>query len=246
MNHSNRRHFLLGTASAAGAAALAARPSFAASTAERVRLGVIGLGGRGAQMLRVFAEMPTVEVVGLCDPDRSRLAASAAEVPATVKSTDLRRLLDSPDIDAVSISTCNHWHCLAAIWAMQAGKHVLVEKPLGNTIWEGEQVVRASKRYDRICQINTQQRSDPMQAEIRQFLHEDRALGEILSVSVNRVAKRESIGKRSEPLTPSADIDYDLWLGPARDLPIFRKRLHYERIGYGTPARARWATGACT
>jgi len=91
---------------------------------------------------------------------------------------ELRRLLDDPAVDAVVIATCNHWHCLAAIRAMQAGKDVHVEKPLSHTQWEGRQVVAAARKYDRVCQLGTQQRSDPMQTEIKRFLHEEQAPGE--------------------------------------------------------------------
>ena len=129
--------------------------------------------------------------------------------------TDLRDLLEDDGIDAVVIATCNHWHCLAAIWAMQAGKDVYVEKPLSHSQWEGEQTVAAARKLGRICQVGTQQRSDPMQAEIKKFLHEEQALGKILSARVNRFGVRASIGKRETPLEIAKDVAYDLWLGPA-------------------------------
>ena len=142
--------------------------------------------------------------------------------------TDLRGLLDDKSIDAVVIATCNHWHCLAAIWAMQAGKDVYVEKPLSHSQWEGRQAVAAARKYGRICQVGTQQRSDPMQAEIKKFLHEEKALGEIQSARVNRYGVRAPIGKRATPLPIASNVNYDLWLGPAQDQPIYRDKLHYD------------------
>jgi len=94
--------------------------------------------------------------------------------------------------------------------------------------WEGRQVVAAARKYNRICQVGTQQRSDPMQAEIKKFLHEEQALGPIQSARVNRYGRRNSIGKRSTPLVIDREINYDMWLGPAEDRPIFRDELHYD------------------
>jgi predicted dehydrogenase len=111
---------------------------------------------------------------------------------------------------------------------MEVGKDVYVEKPLGHTLWEGDQVVAATQKYDRICQVGTQQRSDPMQAEIKKFLHEDRALGEIMHVRVNRFGIRKPIGKRQKPLSLDKSVDYDLWCGPAQKQPILRDKLHYD------------------
>ncbi|MEZ6119632.1 MAG: Gfo/Idh/MocA family oxidoreductase [Pirellulaceae bacterium] len=141
---------------------------------------------------------------------------------------DLRELLKDDAVDAVVVATCNHWHCLAAIWAMEAGKDVYVEKPLSHTQWEGRQTVAAARKYDRICQIGTQQRSDPMQAQIKAFLHGEKALGEIKSARVNRYGVRATIGKRDTPLEIEKNVNYDLWLGPAQDEPLFRDKLHYD------------------
>jgi len=200
----------------------------AASAAEQVNLGIVGCGWRGGDLRKIFEKLPGVKIAGLCDVDRELVDKLGQESPQAKRWTDLRQMFDSPDIDAVAIATCNHWHCLAAIWAMQAGKHVYVEKPLGHTQWEGEQVINASANYQRICQVGTQQRSDPMQAEIKHFLHEDKAIGDLESVRVNRFGVRESIGRRAQPLVPPSSVDYNLWLGPAQEMPIFRDKLHYD------------------
>ncbi len=178
--------------------------------------------------MRVFSGMDGVTVAALCDPDAGRVAAAAKSFPKAKQFSDLRELIDDDDIDAVVVATCNHWHCLASIWAMQAGKDVYVEKPLSHSQWEGEQTVKAARKYQRICQVGTQQRSDPMQAEIKKFLHEEQGLGKILSCRVNRYGVRAPIGKRTSPLVIDDSIDYDLWLGPAQDEPIFRDKLQYD------------------
>ncbi len=223
-----RRNFLQGTAALGAAITLPARTLLAASANEQVNLGIVGCGWRGGQLFEAFQQLPGVKIAGLCDVDQELLDQLGEKAPAAKKWTDMRHMFDSPDIDAVVIATCNHWHCLAAIWAMQAGKHVYVEKPLGHTQWEGEQVIKASKVYGRICQVGTQQRSDPMQAEIKQFLHGENTIGKVESVRVNRFGVRESIGRRAKPLTPPKSVDYDLWLGPAQKMPLYREKLHYD------------------
>src|SRR5262249_46416782 len=160
--------------------------------------------------------------------DQELLDKAAGDIPGAKKYTDLRKLFDDKDVDAVVIATCNHWHVLAAIWALEAGKHVYVEKPLAHNHWEGQQLVKAARKYDRIVQVGTQQRSDPMQAELKEYLHNEKALGDINYVEVCRYGRREPIGKRSTPLPIPASVDYNLWLGPAADVPIYRDKFHYD------------------
>ena len=223
-----RRRFLQGAASLGVAAALPMRNLFAAAPSETVNVAIIGCGGRGNTLLGYFRDVQNARVVAYCDPDEEHLAAIGREDTRALRTADMRRLFDSSDVDAVVIATCNHWHCLAAVWAMQAGKHVYVEKPLGHTQWESEQVVAAADRFERICQVGTQQRSNPMQGEIKQFLHDDKGIGDVEGVRVNRLGVRESIGRRSAPMSPPAAVDYDLWLGPAQDIPIRREKFHYD------------------
>lgn len=228
MPHWSRREFVAGGLAAGAALTLPLRATDARSANERVNLGFISCGGRGRQLLSQFKRIDGVGIAGFCDPDRRALKAVAGKYPQAQATTDLRELLDNDAIDAVVIATCNHWHCLAAIWAMQAGKDVYVEKPLSHSQWEGRQTVAAARRYGRVCQVGTQQRSDPMQAEIKKFLHEEKALGEILSARVNRYGVRGSIGKRSTPLEIPDGVDYNLWLGPAQEEPLYRDRLQYD------------------
>jgi predicted dehydrogenase len=228
MSKLSRRDFVQTGLAASAALALPARSVFAANANDEVNVGFISCGGRAGQLMGMFEKIDGVNITGLCDPDESTLGRAKQRYPGAKAWTDLRGLLDDKSIDAVVIATCNHWHCLAAIWAMQAGKDVYVEKPLSHSQWEGRQTVAAARKYGKVCQVGTQQRSDPMQAEIKKFLHEDKALGEIQSARVNRYGVRAPIGKRSTPLEIPSSVDYDVWLGPAQDQPIYRDKLHYD------------------
>ena len=227
MSRIARRSFM---ASAAAAGVAFSFPSFskAAMSNDAVRLGFISCGGRANELMGEFSKIKGLDIVALCDPDSARLGKTKNRFPAAKIFSDLRKLIHDDTVDAVVVATCNHWHCLAAIWAMQAGKDVYVEKPLSHSQWEGEQTVKAARKYSRICQVGTQQRSDPMQAEIKKFLHEEQGIGKLLSTRVNRIGVRGSIGKRTEPLPIEKSVDYDLWLGPAADKPIFRDKLQYD------------------
>lgn len=227
MTSLSRRSFVAATTLAASAALLP-KAARAALANDEIHLGFIGCGGRAGEHMEVYKSLPGVKVVGLCDPDQSRTAAAKKRFPDAETYKDLRELLDNKSINAVVIASCNHWHCLAAIWAMQAGKDVYVEKPLSHSQWEGDQTVAAARKYKRVCQVGTQQRSDPMQAEIKKFLHEEKALGAIQSARVNRYGVRASIGKRDMPLMIDPAIDYNLWLGPAQEEPLYRNALQYD------------------
>ena len=198
------------------------------SAVETVNMGMISCGNRAGQLAKQFNKQDNVNIAGLCDPDKKRTEIMNSKYDKAKTWTDLREMLKSSTIDAVVVATCNHWHCLGAILAMEAGKHVYVEKPLSHTQWEGRQTVAAARKFNRVCQIGTQQRSDAMQDEIKKFLHIEKALGKIQSVRVNRIGRRKSIGKRATPLPIDKDVAYDLWLGPAQDKPIFRDKLHYD------------------
>ena len=228
MKSVSRRNFVKSVAATGALASVASTPVFSQSNSE-IRLGFIGCGGRAGEHLPVFSKLAGVKIVGLCDPDSSKVASYTEKFAHGAKGfSDLRALIDDKQIDAVVIAACNHWHCLAAIWAMQAGMDVYVEKPLSHSQWEGRQTIAAARKYNRICQVGTQQRSDPMQADIKKFLHEEKSLGNILSARVNRYGVREPIGLRTTPLPIDSNVDYNLWLGPAQEKPIFRNKLHYD------------------
>src|SRR5436190_9176378 len=159
-----RRDFLKTAARTTGAGALSGvtfltRPERVFGANDRVRVGVCGLRGRGKDHLDAFARVPNVEIAALCDVDEAILNKRRGEVGGSPRTVvDVRRLLDDPTIDAISIATPNHWHALMAIWACQAGKDVYVEKPCSHNLWEGRQLVRAAEKYRRIVQHGTQSR----------------------------------------------------------------------------------------
>lgn len=222
----DRRRFLALSAAGIGTVAI---PSIARAVSpnEQVRIAVLGAGGRGGQLAAAISQVKQTKLVMVADPDEKRAKALASKYQATAVN-DLRKTLDSPDVDAVVIATCNHWHCLAAMWAIEAGKDVYVEKPLSHSQWEGRQVVNAAKKAGRIVQLGTQQRSDPIQAQARDFLHNEKGLGEIQYVQANRLGVRGPIGRRDTPMPIPTEVDYDLWLGPAADEPIMRNQFHYD------------------
>jgi predicted dehydrogenase len=227
-NQTVSRRAFMASAAAAGAAIgfpLATRAMMANAT---VRLGFISCGGRANGLMSAFSGVQGVDITAMCDPDETRLGKTNQRFPRAKGYQDLRKVIEDDNVDAVVVATCNHWHCLASIMAMEAGKDVYVEKPLSHSQWEGAQTVAAARKYKRICQVGTQQRSDPMQAEIKKFLHEDKVLGNLLSARVNRFGVRGPIGKRSTPLPIDKTIAYDLWLGPAADKPVFRNKLQYD------------------
>jgi len=214
----------------AGVASVAhAKPTWRVAANEEVRVAILGAGWRGGQLAEAFSNAVGCKLVAFADPDLM-LSKKLAHMYSATAHSDLRKVFDDPNVDAVVISTCNHWHCLATIWALQAGKDVYVEKPLSHTQWEGRQVVNAAAKSDRIVAFGTQQRSDPMQAEAKKFLHQEKSIGEIKYVQANRLGVRESVGKRTTPLQKDLPdtTDYDLWLGPATDQPIHREKLHYD------------------
>ena len=159
----SRRTFLKTSALATAGAILPARSWAQVIGANAdIRVAVIGLNGRGMNHLSSLARISGVRVVAICDPDTAVIekAKTRARLGADVKTyTDVRELLASPDVDAVTIATPNHWHSLAGIWAVQNGKDVYVEKPVSHNVWEGRQLVNAARKYNKVMQAGTQIRS---------------------------------------------------------------------------------------
>ncbi len=215
----------------APAARAAGSPRPQAGPNERVRLALVGVGGRGMQHLGPLLHMQDVlEVAALCDVDENVIARGAKVVedksgkkPAVVK--DYRKLLEDKSIDAVSIATPHHWHALQALWAIQAGKDAYVEKPLSHNVWEGRKLVEAARKYGRVVTQGSQRRSWPSHIEAMKFLHSER-LGKLKSVHGICYKGRGSIGKKPDGPVPPG-VDYDLWLGPAPLRPFNPNRFHY-------------------
>jgi predicted dehydrogenase len=198
---------------------------------EDIRVAVVGFGGRGKDHIKGLREVQGVRLVALCDVDHDILDKevktcenSGLKVDAY---TDIRKLLDNKDIDAISIATPNHWHSLCAIWAVQAGKDVYVEKPVSHNVWEGRQLVTAARKYQRIVQTGTQSRSSSGLQEAIQWVRAGN-IGKILRVHGLCYKRRPSIGKVDGPQPVPASVDYELWCGPAPKSPLMRKKLHYD------------------
>lgn len=222
------RRDLLRTAAFASLGFQGARSRAADSPNEQIGIGVIGLGARGKLLAAQFRSEPGVKLVAFCDVDSERCAEAAREYGVERCAAAYEELLDSSNVDAVVIATCNHWHCLAAIHAIQAGKDVYVEKPLGHDLWQQAQLVAAVQQSRCIVQVGTQQRSDPLQDQVRRFLHEERTLGDMHGAIACRLGARASIGHRAVPLEPPKSIDSDRWFGPAEPKPLFRDQFHYD------------------
>jgi len=225
-------------ASAAAAAASAGAPLFAAeeepqskSPNERLNVAVVGVRGRGNSHIGAFAGRKDTAVTYIVDPDANVGASRSKEVEkkqgmAPKYVADMREAFDDPSVDIVSIATPNHWHALAAIWAIQAGKDVYVEKPVSHNVSEGRRIVEAARKYDKICQTGTQSRSNKGMQDAIAHVQE----GGIGQVKVARglcYKRRGSIGERGTYSTPK-DINYGLWLGPAPFAPVTRPQFHYD------------------
>ncbi len=237
----HRREFLARTALLASASALAAAPARAAEEAkpakrasanDRLRVAVVGVHGRGMSHVGAFLGKNNCEIVAVCDCDEgviknamSTIQKGQGEAPRYVQ--DFRKLLDDKSIDVISIATPNHWHALMAVWAMRAGKHVYVEKPATHNVREGALMLQAARKYDRVCQVGTQSRSNAGMRDAIAYLHGG-GVGKVSLAYGNCYKPRKSIGKVTAPTTPPTTMDYDLWCGPAPKTAVERKGLHYD------------------
>jgi predicted dehydrogenase len=198
----------------------------------QLRVAVIGLKGRGRDHLGGFAGRNNCIIATVCDcdtafADNSIKIVEKAQGKAPKFEQDLRRVMEDKSIDIVSIATPNHWHALAAIWALQAGKDVYVEKPVSHNVSEGRRIVEAARKYNKICQTGTQSRTN---AGMRQAITYVQS-GKLGKVSLARglcYKLRPSIGKVAGEQELPKTIDYDLWCGPGPKKPLTRKNLHYD------------------
>jgi predicted dehydrogenase len=246
MRFFNRRQFLhessslaaaLAGASLLGGAAEAAEKTEAArkqDVADQLRVAVIGVNGRGMSHVGGFAgnSKQNTIVTTICDADegvigRAMRAVEKAQGKAPRYEQDLRKVVEDKSIDVISIATPNHWHALAAIWALQNGKDVYVEKPVSHNVSEGRRIVETARKYNRICQTGTQSRSGVGLREAMDFLHAGK-LGKVRLARGLCYKLRGSIGKVKGPQAPPKTADYDLWCGPAPNKPLMRESLHYD------------------
>lgn len=212
-----RRTFLQHTGLGMAATLAASSYNRAADASTRLTLGVIGPGGMGSNHLRALVTRKDVTIAWLCDPNAQQLAAagkitSAAGVtPKTTK--DMREVYADSAVDAVLIATPDHWHTPAALLALEANKHVYVEKPCSHNVREGRLLVEAARRSKKVVQTGTQSRSTRHVQEAMARLKAG-AIGEVLVCRVWNSQRRRDIGK-TQPSKPPAHLDFDFWLGPA-------------------------------
>jgi len=238
MTNLTRRRFLEDSMLAAAAAAATVVPSPAwaqeqkpGHPSNRVRVAILGCRIRGKQHAQELARLKDCEIAYVCDPDRDLAGELAATVekqqgraPKTVQ--DMRRVLDDKEVDAVFIAAPNHWHALAAIWAMQAGMDAYVEKPVSHNVSEGRRMVQVARKTGRICQGGTQNRSNGALAAAIEYIKQGK-LGEVKLARSIVYGGRGSIGGPGKFEVPAA-VDYNLWAGPAPLSPLTRPRLHYD------------------
>jgi len=213
MQKFNRRQFLKASLITSASATLLpvlgaeAPPSTAAGTGlgqkprganDDIRVAVVGFNSRGKDHIKELRDLEGVRLVALCDADRNVLDKEVKTCEnaglKVVGYTDVRKLLENKDIDAVTIATPNHWHSLCSIWALEAGKDVYVEKPVSHNVWEGRQLVNAARRYQKIVQTGTQSRSSTGLQEAVQWVRAGN-IGKILRVHGLCYKRRASIGK---------------------------------------------------
>jgi len=214
------------------AAADAAAPSRPVGPNEKLRVAVIGVNGQGGEHVGEWLKTPEVDLVAICDCDPAayeKLCArhfkQAARPPEYVQ--DVRRLFDRKDIDAVSIATPNHWHALMAVWAMQSGKDVYVEKPCSHNLLEGRVMTQWARKLGRMCQMGVQSRSMTGMRQTLEFVKSGK-VGPVKAARAICYRLRKSIGLVDTPAPLPPGIDFDLWAGPAPAVVPVRKRLHYD------------------
>lgn len=238
-----RRRFVRNAAVASAGLAAARRGVVRAAEASKKKfvVGMIGCGGRGNFLRDFISQRPDVEIRYLCDVDENRVKESLAsfgkpsplipnfkpvqtELPRHVH--DYRQILDDKDVHAVFVATPDHWHALPTIHACQAGKDVYVEKPASHNIWEGRQMVKAARKYNRIVQVGTQTRSGDYTHAAVEFIRSGK-LGHVYLVRVVNMKEWPSLGHAADEPTPPG-VDYDRWLGAAPKRPFNPNHFHYK------------------
>jgi predicted dehydrogenase len=231
MDTMTRRDFLecsAGTTLAAGITSTFSTRVLGAN--DKIVVGLMGAGGRGTQLLEWFAARPDVEVAYIADPDQSRYEACAKKIekitgkrPALTQ--DFRKMLDDKSVNAIINATPDHWHALGTILACQAGKDVYVEKPTCHSMWEGRKMIEAARKYGRVVQVGTQNRSAQYCYLALEHIR-SRDFGDVHLLRVQNSKLRNTIGKLPDTAVPPG-IDYDMWLGPAPMRPFNMNHFHY-------------------
>ncbi len=231
MNKLNRRTFIQQSGTASLMAGAFIKSGWARSSPnDTVNIAVMGINGRGAALMEGFAKLPNVNVATICDIDENLFPKALADLEKACgkrakTETDIRRMLDNKDIDAIAVAAPNHWHALATIWGCQAGKDVYVEKPVSWSITEGRRMIEAARKYNRIVQTGTQNRSRPIIQSAVDYLHAGK-LGKIYQIRCLVLRPRDSIGHKPNGTIPKG-VHFDLWTGPAAMRPFNPNRFHY-------------------
>ncbi|MBI1388590.1 MAG: gfo/Idh/MocA family oxidoreductase [bacterium] len=228
----NRRNFLRGGAGLAlGLTAANYRALAANAPSDTIRVGHIGVGGMGTNRLKSFIANDDVHCVGICDVDESHAAAAVAEVEKRNgykpdSYHDFRKLIDRNDVDAVVVTTPDHWHCLPTVTACDAGKDVFFEKPMCHSINEGRAMVEAVKRNKRITQMGNHIHNDLNNYRRVVEVVRSGKLGKITKVALWKRANIQNLDHPAD-CDPPAELDYDFWQGPAPKRPYNPNRSHF-------------------
>jgi predicted dehydrogenase len=232
---------LFSITAAAGAAYVASTATLAeaqqpiGSTAANDKIGVavIGVGGQGGGHVRAFMSESRCTILYLVDPDTSHMSDKLLDDIAATQGgikpkrvADMRKAFEDKSLDAICCASPNHWHALTGIWALQAGKHAFIEKPLCHNIMEGLALEAAVKKYKKVIQTGTQCRSIAANADIVKFVH-DGGIGEVKFARGLCFKRRKAIGAKGNFPIPQ-NVDYDLWSGPAPIRSITREQFHYD------------------
>ena len=235
MSNVNRRSFLKKSALAVGGASVFAISGTSASgqilgANDRVRAAISGVGSRGGDHINMFRDLPNVEIAYVVDPDKNRVDSRISQVAdATGKAPkgtqEVRVMLEDKDVDCVVIASTNHWHALQTIWACQAGKDVLVEKPGSQNLFEGRKAVEAAEKYNRLVQLGTQRRGEEAWARVAAAVQSGK-YGKLIAAKAYANRPRNSL--RFRPIeTPPATLDWNQWLGPVPMQPYHGNLVPY-------------------
>src|ERR1700722_15412723 len=223
--HSRRTFFSFATAAVAASTTTRLR-----GADDKVNVAVVGLGGRGQAHMTEYGKLPGARIVAVCDVNQAALEKGQAKVkretgkePKAYK--DMRQVFDDKTVQAVSMPVPNHWHALATIWACQAGKDVYIEKPACYNVFEGQQMIAAARKYNRMVQVGSQSRSMEHKVKAMNLLHEG-VIGKIYLAKGLCFKRRRSIGHKPDEPIP-AGLDWDKFLGPAPMRPYNELRFAY-------------------